>query len=84
MIHIDIKDSSKYCVLGRKSMDLRTYLFQKRISITKFSKTLGCSRIHLSEIVNGRRIPSMMLAKHIELLTNGEVKAKELLKEKDE
>lgn len=61
-------------------MDLRTYLFQKRISVTKFSKTLGCSRIHLSEIVNERRIPSIMLARYIELVTNGEVKAEDLLK----
>ena len=64
-------------------MDLRTYLFQKRISVTEFSKTLGCSRIHLSEIVNGRRTPSVMLAKHIELATNGEVTSKELMKEKE-
>ena len=63
-------------------MDLRTYLFHKRISVTAFSKILGCSRIHLSEIINGRRIPSLMLAKSIEMVTHGEVTTKELLKEK--
>jgi DNA-binding transcriptional regulator YdaS (Cro superfamily) len=63
-------------------MELRVYLFQKRISVTDFSKSLGCSRIHLSEIVNGRRIPSLLLAKAIERATNGEVTAEELLKGK--
>lgn len=63
-------------------MDLRTYLFNRRISVTEFSKTLGCSRIHLSEIINGRRKPSLMLAKSIEMATNGEVKAEDLLKGK--
>ena len=61
-------------------MDLRTYLFHKRISVTKFSKTLGCSRVHLSGVINGQRIPSLMLAKSIELATNGEVTVKELIK----
>ncbi len=64
-------------------MDLRTYLFHNRISVTDFSKILGCSRIHLSEIVNGRRIPSLMLAKAIERETKGKVKASELLKDKE-
>lgn len=62
-------------------MDLRTYLFNERISVTDFSKTLGCSRIHLSEIINGRRVPSLMLAKSIEMATNGQVTAKEVMKE---
>jgi transcriptional regulator with XRE-family HTH domain len=62
-------------------MDLRTYLFQKRISVTEFSQTLGCSRIHLSEILNGRRKPSLLLAKSIERFTNGEVTASELVGE---
>jgi DNA-binding transcriptional regulator YdaS (Cro superfamily) len=64
-------------------MDLRTYLFNKRISVTNFSETLGCSRIHLSEIINGRRTPSLMLAKSIERATNREVTAEELLNEKE-
>lgn len=60
-------------------MDLRRYLFEKRISVTKFSSALGCSRIHLSGIVNGHRKPSTQLANHIELLTNGEVTVQDLL-----
>lgn len=64
-------------------MNLRVFLFNHRISVTEFSKTLGCSRIHLSEIVNERRTPSLLLAKSIERATNGEVTAEELLKEKE-
>lgn len=64
-------------------MKLRVYLFEKRISVTAFSKTLGCSRIHLSEIVNERRIPSLLLAKSIERATEGEVKVSEQMKGKE-
>lgn len=65
-------------------MNLRNYLFNKRISVTKFSKMLGCSRVHLSGVINGQRLPSLMLAKSIELATNGEVKAESLLQENKE
>lgn len=64
-------------------MDLRTYLFQKRISLTDFAKTLGCSRVHLTLVANGQREPSLMLAKSIERATNQEVTAEELLKNID-
>jgi len=62
-------------------MDLREYLFRKRLKVTEFSKNLGASRIHISEIVNGRRVPSRLLAKAIEKETGGEVTVKELLGE---
>lgn len=60
-------------------MDLRTYLFQKRISIADFSRQLKCSRDHLSRIVNGKLKPSARLAEDIEQATDGEVTVKELL-----
>lgn len=63
-------------------MNLRTYLFENRISVTAFSKTLGCSRIHLSEIINGRRTPSLLLATSIEKMTESQVTVQELLKSK--
>lgn len=62
-------------------MDLRTYLFHKRISVTNFAKTLGCSRVHLANVISGKRIPSLMLATSIEMATNGDVKVSELLKQ---
>ena len=61
-------------------MDLREYLFRKRISILDFSKIVECSRTHLSEMVHGRRIPSKRLARDIEKATNGEVTIEELMK----
>lgn len=62
-------------------MDLRRFLFDNRLSVTEFCKNLGCSRVHLSEIINGRRIPSLTLAKLIEKETNCEVTVAELMKE---
>jgi DNA-binding transcriptional regulator YdaS (Cro superfamily) len=62
-------------------MDLREYLFRHRIKIVDFSKELGCSRIHLGEVINKKRTPSLMFAKAIERATNGEVTVNELLGE---
>lgn len=64
-------------------MELREYLFHKRITVKKFSEMLDCTRTHLSEIIHGRRAPSRRLAKDIEQATNGEVTAEELLKERE-
>lgn len=63
-------------------MKLKIYLVANRIKIKDFAQILGCSRIHLGEIMNGRREIGTSLAKLIELKTNGEVKAEDLLKEK--
>ena len=63
-------------------MDLREYLFRKRISVTDFAKQIDHSRPHLSSIVNGLRQPSPRLARAIEKATSGEVTAKELMENK--
>lgn len=60
-------------------MDLREYLFRKKIGIQQFADELEYSRTHLSLIVHGKSKPSVRLAKAIEKATNGEVKAEELL-----
>lgn len=65
-------------------MDLREYLFRKRITVKEFSETLDYTRTHLSQIINGNRNPSKRLARSIEKATNGEVTAEELLKGKKE
>jgi len=65
-------------------MDLREYLFYNRMTVKQFSEKIGCSRNHISEIIHGRRIPGKRLAKDIEIATNGEVKAKNLLPEINE
>lgn len=63
-------------------MTLREHLFYARKSITAFAKELGVSRAYLSKIANNGYIPSRMMAQYIELMTGGEVKAKELLGDK--
>ena len=64
-------------------MDLREYLFRKRLTVKEFSETLDYTRTHLSQIINGNRRPSKRLAKAIEELTEGEVTIHELLKKKN-
>jgi transcriptional regulator with XRE-family HTH domain len=63
-----------------KTMNLREYLFIRRMSVKSFSEIVDYSRTHISSIVNGRLIPSPKLARRIEKETNGEVKAEELLR----
>lgn len=60
-------------------MDLREYLFRKRITQVDFAKKLGVSRSHLSQIIAGTKHPSRKLAKKIEEETNGHVTALEML-----
>ncbi len=60
-------------------MQLKIYPVKNKISITEFSKELGCSRMHLNDIVNGKRKCGKSLAQLIEIKTNGEVKAEDLL-----
>jgi transcriptional regulator with XRE-family HTH domain len=60
-------------------MDLREYLFRKRMSSTDFAKLLGCERSYLSKIVNRKMKPGKYLAKAIVEATNGEVSYEELM-----
>lgn len=62
-------------------MKLKIYLVLNKISITKLSKILRCSRDHLSRIANGTKRASRKLAEDIEKSTNGEVTVEEILKE---
>jgi len=62
------------------TMNLREYLFVKRITVKDFSELVDYSRTHLSAIVNGKLRPSPKLARRIEKATEGEVTVEELLK----
>lgn len=64
-------------------MDLREYLFRKRMTITAFSKQVNVTRRYLTEIVNGRSKPGPRLAKDITLATQGEVTIDELIPPKN-
>lgn len=67
-------------LIAGENMNLREYLFLKRMSVTEFSKLVDHSRNYISQIVNGKHIPSKKLARAIEKATNGEVTAEELIK----
>jgi len=62
-------------------MDLREYLFRKKLTVTDFAKQINYGRTYVNEIVTGNRTPGRKLVEAIEKATNGEVTAKELLGE---
>ncbi len=63
-------------------MDLDTYLWKNRIEIKDFAAKVGCHNSYISMIANNKRSPSIKLAKKIEEATNGQVKAKKMIKTK--
>ena len=62
-------------------MDLRTYLFEQRISQKAFGELLGLSRSAIASYVGKRRNPKYYIAVKIERLTKGKVKAIDLISE---
>ena len=60
-------------------MKLSDYLKSHNISQTDFSKSLGVSGSHISQIRKGTKNPSTKLAKKIEQATDGKVSVIELL-----
>lgn len=72
-----------YAVVREVMMDLREYLFRKRMSVTEFAKKINYTRTYVNNILTGTKKAGKKLAKLIEKETNGEVKAEELLKNKE-
>lgn len=67
-------------------MKLRDYLHEKRFSdekmtLKKFSESLELSPTHISGYIHGRNRLSKKIARAIERVTNGEVTAKQILKD---
>jgi transcriptional regulator with XRE-family HTH domain len=60
-------------------MDLATWLFQERWSVTDFARQLGISRSYLTLILSGTRRGSPRLALEIEQKTGGKVTKDEIL-----
>ena len=60
-------------------MQLAEYLFRHKVKQTEFAKTVGVSRVHMGEILRGRRRPSVKLARRIEEVTDGQVPKEGLL-----
>lgn len=67
-------------------MDLREYLFKKRIKVSEFSRTINYDRSYINDIVNGKKFAGKKLAKAISDATDGEVTVEELMRgtEQDE
>ncbi len=70
--------------LTGRIMQLRDYLYFKKLTIKYMADKLKYSRTHMSLVVNGISKPSQRLADAIEKFTKGEVKASEILKDKVE
>jgi DNA-binding transcriptional regulator YdaS (Cro superfamily) len=64
-------------------VELREYLFHKRLTLTAFCKHINYDVAYISKIIHGNRKPGRKLAEIIEKATDGEVTAEELLKDKE-
>ena len=60
-------------------MELREYLFFKRITVKEFSQIMDYSRTHISAVVNKKANASKKLARRIEKFTDGEIKSESLM-----
>lgn len=58
---------------------LRNYLKFNKIKTTEFAKAVDVKRPYLSRLLHGHKKPSKRLARDIEIATNGEIKATELI-----
>ena len=60
-------------------MQVKDYIEKHNISQTDFANKVGISKTHVNLIIKGKRIPSVSLAKQIEILTKGKIRASEIL-----
>ena len=60
-------------------MKLSEYLKTKNLTHEKFADLVGVKRPFITNIVNGKRNPSIHLARRIEEVTDGKVPLKDLL-----
>jgi len=60
-------------------MNLNRYLHENNISYVAFADMLKCNHVYLSRIARGLQVPGERLALYIEVMTKGEVTAKEIL-----
>ena len=71
-----------YASERRCTMDLKTYLYNKRQTIADFSREIKYSKNFITNVVNGRIKAGIKLARIIEEYTQGEIKAHEIISEK--
>lgn len=59
---------------------LRKYIYEtRRITISEAARELGCTRVHLSNVVNGNSAASRKFAREIQKWSRGAIKASEVL-----
>ncbi len=61
-------------------MDLREYLFQKKITIDQFAESINYSRTFIQCVITGKTKPGRKLVRTIEEKTEGQVTRHDLLK----
>jgi predicted transcriptional regulator len=70
------------------TLNLKTYLIHKGVSLSEFAESVGYSRAHLYGVIVGKNNPGKKLVKLIEKMTDGNIKAENIkvirLKEKSE
>lgn len=72
ILHICVNHNPK------KIMNLREYLFRKKIKHEDFAKQIEVSRKTLYSIMNGRMDPRLSVVRRIEKMTHGEVLAQDI------
>ena len=60
-------------------MKLKLYIIENGFNVKQFAELLGCSRMHLSNIIHGRIKAGKFLAQAIENITDGAIKASDIL-----
>jgi len=60
-------------------MQLRQWMSQKRFTQGELAHKIGVSRAYISLLLNNQRDPSAKLIRRIELATDGDVTARDLL-----
>ena len=65
--------------MGFNNHIIRTYCYSINIPIKSFAKQIGISGTHLFNYIYGRNNISQAVAEKIEKITNGKLKAEELL-----
>ena len=60
-------------------MQLRQWMSQKRFTQSDLANKIGVSRAYISLLLNNKRDPSAGLIRRIELATDGDVTARDLL-----
>jgi predicted transcriptional regulator len=77
---LDSKNPSPYCWLMKPPIHpLRRWLFEHQQTVSDFAAATGLAQSHLSEIMLGKKKPSMDTVAKIKRMTDGSVTADDCL-----